>query len=206
MRRLSFRPALRFRGRTFKGLRGWAGKPLHPPLTDIPVGAYLIAAGLDVISIIGHDETWARDFFRAATFVLVGGAAVSLLTALTGFWDWLRSTEPGTQVRREANAHALTMITVTVLVLTNIGLRTLAYSGDAHSGVVVVALSVAAAALTVLGGTIGGSLVYDLGFNVETAGDSPAYHPSEVDVLPGGNGASASSSDEQAPEAPRSSA
>jgi uncharacterized membrane protein len=185
MHRLSFRPALTFRGRKFKGLRGFAGKPLHPPLTDIPVGAYMIAAVLDVISIVGQDEEWARDFFRAATFVLVAGAAVSLLTALTGFWDWLRSTEPGTQVRREANAHALTMITVTVLVLVNIALRTLAYGGDRHSGVIVVALSVAGAALTVLGGTIGGSLVYDYGFNVETAGDHPAYHPSESDVPPG---------------------
>jgi len=185
MRRVSFRPAVTLRGRKFKGLRGWSGKPLHPPLTDIPVGAYLIAAALDVISFVGQDEEWARDFFRAATFVLVAGAAVSLLTVLTGFWDWLRSTEPGTQVRREANAHALTMIGVTVLVLVNIALRTLAYGGDPHSGLLVVALSLFAAALTVLGATIGGSLVFDHGFNVETAGDSPAYHRSEVDVFPG---------------------
>jgi uncharacterized membrane protein len=187
MRRLSFRPALTWRGRKFKGLRGWAGKPLHPPLTDIPVGAYVIAAALDVISIVGQDETWARDFFRAATFVLIAGASASLLTALTGFWDWLRSTEAGTQVRREANAHALTMITVTVLVLTNIALRTLEYAGDRHSGAVVVALSVLAAVLTAIGATLGGSLVYDLGFNVENAGDSPAYHPSSRDVLPDGS-------------------
>lgn len=185
MRRLSFRPAVSFRGRKFKGLRGWSGKPLHPPLTDIPVGAYVIAAALDVISIAGRSEEWARDFYRAATFVLIAGGAVSLATALTGFWDWFRSTESGTQARREANAHALTMITVTVLVLTNIAIRTLAYGGDQHSGIVVVALSVVAAALTTLGSTIGGSLVYDLGFNVETAGDHPAYHESETDVLPG---------------------
>lgn len=185
MRRLSFRPAISMRGRKFKGLRGWAGKPLHPPLTDIPVGAYMIVAGLDVISHVAQDEEWARDFFRAATFVLIAGAAVSLLTALTGFWDRLKSTQPGTQVRREANAHALTMITVTVLVLVNIALRTLEYGGDDHSNSVVVGLSVVAAALTVLGGTIGGSLVYDYGFNVETAGDHPAYHESEQDVSPG---------------------
>lgn len=185
MRRLSYRPALELRGRKFKGLRGWAGKPFHPPLTDIPVGAYVIAAVLDVISLAGENETWAHDFYRAATFVLIAGASVSVLTVLTGFWDWLRSTEPGTQVRREANAHALTMITVTVLVLTNIGLRTLAYDGDQHSGVVVVALSIVAALFTAVGATIGGSLVFDYGFNVETAGDHPAYHASEVDVLPG---------------------
>src|SRR6185503_2743030 len=159
VRHIAFRPALTLRGRAFKGLRGWAGKPLHPPLTTIPVGAYVIAALFDVISIAGQDEEWARDFFRAATFVLVTGAAVSLFTALTGFVDWLRSTTPGTQVRREANAHALTMITVTVIVLVDIALRAFAYGGDAHSPVIVVVLSVVAAALTGLGGTIGGSLV-----------------------------------------------
>lgn len=186
-RRLSFRPAFTFRGRKFKGLRGWAGKPLHPPLTDIPVGAYVLTAAFDMISFAGQDETWARDFFRAGTFTLVAGAAVSLLTALTGFWDWLRSTEAGTQSRREANAHALTMLTVTTLVLTDVGLRILAYPDDAHTGVVVLALSVVIAGLTTLGAAIGGSLVYDLGFNVENATDSPAYHQSEADVLPDGS-------------------
>jgi hypothetical protein len=51
--------------------------------------------------------------------------------------------------------------------------------------VTVVVLSVVAAVLTTVGATIGGSLVFDLGFNVETAGDHPAYHESETDVLPG---------------------
>src|SRR5262245_44942794 len=127
MRHVSFRPALTLRGRQFKGPRGWSGKPLHPPLTDIPVGAYMLAATFDVISAVGHDEAWARDFYRAASFLLIGGAVVSVFAALTGFWDWLRSTEPGTQARRTANAHALTMVTVTVLVLTAIAVRWLAF-------------------------------------------------------------------------------
>ena len=127
MARFSFRPALTLRGRTFKGLRGWSGKPLHPPLTDVPVGAYVLAAVFDVISAVGHDHSWARDFYRAATFTLVGGVAVGLLAAATGFADWLRSTEAGTQARRTANAHAVTMLTVTVVVLVDIVLRTTTY-------------------------------------------------------------------------------
>jgi hypothetical protein len=46
MRRLSFQPGLELRGRKFKGLRGFAGKPLHPPLTDATVGAYTIGPSL----------------------------------------------------------------------------------------------------------------------------------------------------------------
>ena len=190
MRHFSFRPALTMRGRCFKGLRGWAGKPLHPPLTDIPVGAYMLVAGFDVISAIGQDEAWARDFYRAASFTLIGGAAVSLLTALTGFWDWLRSTEPGTQARRTVNAHAATMITLTVLVLGGIAVRVVAFWDEASTPAVVLALSVAAAVLTVIGGSIGGSIAYDYGFNVETAGDHPVWHRSETDVFPAHTGTS----------------
>jgi uncharacterized membrane protein len=193
MRRFSFRPAVTLRGRRFKGLRGYAGKPLHPPLTDVPVGAYVLAAAFDVISFAGGDDRpWARDFYRAATFVLIGGAAVSLFTALTGFWDWLRSTEAGTQARRTANTHAGIMVTVTVLVLVDIGLRWLRWHDVGHSPPAIVGLSVAAAVLTALGATYGGSMVFDYGFNVETAGDHPVWHRSEVDVFPGHH-ASASS-------------
>lgn len=185
MRHLSFRPALTLRGRAFKGLRGWAGKPLHPPLTDVPVGAYILVAAFDIISVAGKHHPWGRDFYRAGTFALVGGGAVSLFAALTGFWDWLRSTEAGTQARRTANAHALTMISVTVLVLAGIGTRILVYPGHLYTPTLPLVLSIAAALLTVIGGTLGGTLAFDYGFNVETAGDSPVWHQSEVDVRPG---------------------
>ncbi len=188
MRMLSFRPALTLRGRRFKGLRGWAGKPFHPPLTDVPVGAYVLAPAFDVISFLAQDQEWARDFYRAGTFTLVGGALVGLLAALTGFWDWLKSTQKGTQARRTVNAHAWTMVTLTVLVLVAIGLRLFAYDGDTHTGAVALVLSLVIAALTTVGGTIGGGLVYDYGFNVETSGDHPVWHESEQDVFPGQHG------------------
>jgi uncharacterized membrane protein len=59
-RRFSFRPSLTLKGRKYKGLRGWAGKPFHPPLTDLPVAAYLFAAGFDVLSAV-RDEAWMRE-------------------------------------------------------------------------------------------------------------------------------------------------
>ena len=185
MRKFSVRPTLTLRGRTFKGLRGWSGKPTHPPLTDFPVAAYVLAAVFDVIATFGQNEDWARDFFRAGTYVFIGGAAVSLLTAATGFWDWLRSTEKGTQARRTANAHAVTMLTVTVLVLVDIVLRLDAYNTRTYPSVAILVLSIVIALLVSLGAALGGTLVYDYGFNVETATDSPVWHESEVDVLPG---------------------
>ncbi len=108
-----------------------------------------------------------------------------MFTALTGFWDWMKSTEKGTQARRTVNAHAWTMVTVTVLVITGIAVRVLALWDEPSTTGLALALTLAAAALTVLGGTIGGSIAYDYGFNVETAGDSPVWHRSETDVFPG---------------------
>ena len=186
MRRFSVRPAITLKGRKFKGLRGWAGKPFHPPLTDIPIAAYILAASFDVISVIGGDDhDWGHDFWHAATYVFVGGAIVSVFTALTGLIDWLRSSEPGTQARRTANTHAVIMVSVTVLTLVDVALRLNAYNSEASTPVGIAALSVVIAAAVSWGATYGGSLVFDYGFNVETAGDSPVWHESETDVLPG---------------------
>ena len=186
MRRFSFRPALTVRGRAFKGVRGFAGKPSHPPLTDVPIGAYVLAAAFDVISFIGGGRTaWSREFYQAATFVLIGGALVSLAAAFTGFWDWWRSSEPGTQARRTINAHASLMIGVTLIVLVDLALRWLRYHALASPPAAVLGLTLAAASIVALGATYGGTLVFDYGFNVETAGDHPVWHRSEHDVLPG---------------------
>jgi uncharacterized membrane protein len=184
MARFSFRPALTLKGRKFFGLRGFAGKPFHPPLTDIPIGAYVLTAAFDLISWIGHDQTWAREFFRAGTFVLIGGAVVSLATALTGYMDWRKSVPKGTQARRTASAHAVTMLTVTALVLIDIGLR-LAANDDPATPAGIAVLSVVVALLVALGATIGGTLVFDYGFNVTSAGDSPVWHRSDRDLMPG---------------------
>jgi uncharacterized membrane protein len=184
MRKYSVRPTFTLRGRTFKGLRGWSGKPTHPPLTDFPVAAYILAAVLDVIAMSGQDESWSRDFFRAGTYVFIGGAAVSVLAALTGFWDWLRSTEKGTQARRTANAHATAMIVVTVLALVDIALRLNVYNTRTYPTVAILVISIVIAVLVSLGAALGGTLVFDYGFNVETASDSPVWHESETDVLP----------------------
>src|SRR3712207_9425983 len=96
MRRFSFRPALDLRGRKFNGLRGFAGKPFRPPLTDVTVGAYTIGPILDIVSFVFRDSSWARDAHRGASMVLLVGAVSSLATVLTGYADW-RTTTKGTR-------------------------------------------------------------------------------------------------------------
>jgi uncharacterized membrane protein len=189
MRHFSVAPSLTTRGRARKGLRGMAGKPFHPPLTDIPIAAYLFAAVFDVLSGALHPShrDVAEQLYRAGTWTLLGGAAVSVLAALTGWADWHRSSTPGTQARRTANTHALTMVTVTVLTLGNLALRLTVFSDRAATPPGIIVMSAVIAVLVSVGATFGGSLVYDYGFNVETAGDSPVWHASEQDVFPGGH-------------------
>lgn len=186
MRKFSIRPTLSFKGRKFKGLRGWSGKPLHPPLTDFPIAAYILAAAFDIISAVGgKDDSWARELWHAGTYTFIGGAAVSVLAALTGLWDAWKSSEAGTQARRTINTHATIMITVTVLALADIAWRLNGYHTEPVTPVGVAVLSAVVAALVSVGATFGGSLVYEYGFNVETAGDHPVWHKSEQGVFPG---------------------
>jgi uncharacterized membrane protein len=85
------------------------------------------------------------------------------------------------------------MVTVTVLAIVDTIWRLNCYHTEMVAPVGLVVLSVVIALLVSLGATFGGTLVYDYGFNVETAGDSPVWHKSETDVLPGQHDDSAAS-------------
>jgi uncharacterized membrane protein len=194
-RLFAIKPGMTLKGREFRGLRGWAGKPLHPPLTDFPIVCYLLAAVFDVISYFAADDTVARDFFVSGTYVIVAGAIVSLGTALTGFWDWWKGMErqpstgfPGkakhTQVWRTANWHMAVMLTVTGLVIADIIVRLVQYH-NGYAKVSTMILSVLAGVLVSYGATYGGSLVYDYQFNVESLDGSTAWDEAESDQLPG---------------------
>jgi len=189
VRKFSVRPTLTLKGRKFKGIRGWSGKPLHPPLTDLPIAGYLFAAVFDVISAaVGKDHMWARELWHAGTFTFVAGAVVSVFAALTGLWDAWKSSEAGTQARRTINTHATIMLTVTVLAIADIAWRLNDYHTSVVTPIGIVVLSVVIGVLVSVGATFGGSLVFEDGFNVETAGDSPVWHKSEDDVFPGQHG------------------
>src|SRR5205823_1495414 len=83
MRQFSFGPTLKLKGRKSKGLRSWAGKPFHPPLTDFPVTCYVLGAIFDTVAVIGRTNNWAIEWYHAATFVFIAGAIVSVFAALT---------------------------------------------------------------------------------------------------------------------------
>jgi len=198
-RKFSIKPAITLRGRRFRGVRGWAGKPSHPPFTDFPIAAYVFAAAFDLISFFtwNHDGTLGRigaESFVAATYVIMAGAVFSLAAATTGAWDWWKgidrdhSTGPigtakHTQVWRTVNWHATVMLTVTAIVIVDIVVRLSGY-GTYHTTLLVMLLTVVAALLVAYGAVYGGALVYDYAFNVEGQDDSTVWDETETDFFP----------------------
>jgi uncharacterized membrane protein len=194
MRYFSIRPALTLRGRKFRGIRGWSGKPTHPPLTDFPIVCYVLAAAFDLFAFVTGDHELERDLFRAATFVMVAGLIVSVGTAITGFWDWWKGMERDrgagpigrakhTQVWRTANWHMTVMLTVTAIVVVDVVLRVTGW--DELITVPILVLSLAAGGLVALGAAYGGALVFDYQFNVEPLKGSTVWDETEQDQLPG---------------------
>jgi uncharacterized membrane protein len=117
------------------------------------VAAYILAAVFDLISF-GASNTVARDFFISGTHVLVAGLIVSVPTALTGFWDWLKSTPKHTQAWRTANWHMAVMLTVTAIVIVDILVR-LANWDAGYAEPTVLILSLVAGGLVAFGALYG---------------------------------------------------
>jgi uncharacterized membrane protein len=189
-RLFSIRPTWSLKGRRFQGLRGFTGKPFHPPLTDFPIVGYTLAAIFDLVSFFSDElDPKAHDFFAAATFVMVSGFVVSLAAALTGFMDWWkgipRDRKSGpigrakhTQAWRTINWHATVMLTVTAITLIDIILRVSDFDMGQTQGLWLV-LSLLAGALVTFGAAYGGTLVFEYGFNVENVEE--VWNESEVD-------------------------
>ncbi|MGH3002560.1 MAG: Rieske 2Fe-2S domain-containing protein [Gaiellaceae bacterium] len=78
----------------------WLGAPLHPALTDVPVGTWTAALALDVACLFGDEETLGAGADRA----LAMGTIAAVPAAVTGLND-LRDLVG--QSRRIAMVHAL---------------------------------------------------------------------------------------------------
>jgi nitrite reductase/ring-hydroxylating ferredoxin subunit/uncharacterized membrane protein len=135
----------------------WLGHPLHPVLTDLPIGFWTSAFVLD---LVGGRRA------RPAADALVGiGVATALPTAATGLADWSDLDEPE---RRSGIVHAAANVTATALY----GLSLLARRrGHRARGV---ALGLAGAAAATAGGFLGGHLAYRRAAGVSRAAAAPA--------------------------------
>ena len=141
--------ALGPRGRQIKNLmHGTAvlGHPLHPAVTDVPIGAWLTGLVADTTGQRGAGDT-----------ALVVGLGAATLAALSGYTDF---HETYGQERRIALAHGAAMTTATALMAGSLLLRVAGGDGPRRKAK---ALSAAGLALTMASGYLGGDLVFGIG-------------------------------------------
>jgi nitrite reductase/ring-hydroxylating ferredoxin subunit/uncharacterized membrane protein len=61
----------------------WLGHPLHPAITDVPVGSWTVAAALDLLEIRGDSN-----YQSGADFAVLLGLLSAVPVAITGATDW----------------------------------------------------------------------------------------------------------------------
>jgi len=116
----------------------WLGHPLHPVLTDIPVGAWSVAAVFDAL-----DAERPREAYRTAATVCVKVGLVGAVgAAVTGITDW---SDTNGRSRRVGMVHGLLNVGATALYLASLaarrGGRAAAGRGYAFAGYAIASLS-----------------------------------------------------------------
>jgi nitrite reductase/ring-hydroxylating ferredoxin subunit/uncharacterized membrane protein len=128
----------------------WLGHPLHPMLTDLPIGFWTSAFTLDLVG--------GRASRRAATQLVGWGVLSAVPTALSGAADWGDTTG---RPRRIGLVHAAANTTALACYAASWVARR---RGQHWRGV---ALGLAGATAATIGGYLGGHLLQSLGVGVD---------------------------------------
>ncbi len=140
------------------------GHPLHPALTDVPIGAWSVTAIMDLFALAGHEEAAvAADASLAVGLLGAAGAIV------TGYAEWSDTAGPP---RALGFAHAVCNAAGTGAYAASLTLRA---RGRRRSAV---ALAFAGYAFVGFASYLGGELSFGMQIGVRHAGE-PLEPPSE---------------------------
>jgi nitrite reductase/ring-hydroxylating ferredoxin subunit/uncharacterized membrane protein len=131
----------------------WFGHALHPPLTDLPIGAWTSATLVDLLG--------GREGRRAADRLIGVGILTALPTAITGLSDWADSTALDDTIKRAGAVHAAANVTALVLYSASLAARRRNHRGRG------VLYGLAGAAAMSVGGYLGGHLSFAKGLGVD---------------------------------------
>jgi nitrite reductase/ring-hydroxylating ferredoxin subunit/uncharacterized membrane protein len=131
----------------------WVGHPLHPALSDLPIGLW---AGVIVLDAADRDPAPRRGI-DAAGLLSAAGILAAGATALTGLNDWTVSND---QDRRVGLFHGLLNTVALGLQCASLGTRMAGHRGTAR------ALGAASLTVTAAAGYLGGHLVFTKGVMV----------------------------------------
>ncbi len=131
----------------------WAGHPVHPALSDLPIGLW---AGVIVLDAAGRGPEPGRGL-DAAGVLSAAGILAAGATALTGVADWTVGLE---EDRRIGLFHGLLNTAALGLQAASLGTRVTGHRAAAR------ALGAASFAVTAAAGYLGGHLVFTRGVMV----------------------------------------
>src|SRR5713101_7636057 len=94
----------------------WLGHPLHPVITDIPLGAWTLSVLFDIIYLFKGTHGW----ISAADVTIFVGLLAALGAAVTGDTDWNETVD---RERRVGSAHGLLNTIVIVIYLVSLIIR-----------------------------------------------------------------------------------
>lgn len=148
----------------------WFGAPLHPALTDVPIGSWVSAFVLDSTAGISGSKVFAR----AADGALMIGVVGAVPTTLTGVGDWrdLMGEE-----RRIATLHGVLNAVGLTLAVASLAQRARGHRGNGR------ALSAAGLAFSGLAAHLGGELSYGLGVRMNRSGFVASTAPAEYTAV-----------------------
>lgn len=145
----------------------WLGHPLHPVITDVPIGAWICTLVLDTASGISD----SADMRAAADITLATGLAASIGAASTGWTDW---SDTYGKDRSVGLLHGLTMAAAVTTYAVALIARV---AGKRRAGVILANTGLAIASA---GAYLGGDEVFDLGYGVNRT----AYHHGPSNFVP----------------------
>jgi uncharacterized membrane protein len=149
--------------------RGFPGHPSHPPFTDATTGALTLGVVLAILGWLGVAEEAAA---RASVLAIAVGLVLSVPTLVTGFLDYL-AIPRGTARWRTASVHWLAMVfAVSVFLVAAAALQPGYDDGEVRATGAIAA--VLAEALLLVGGWLGGAVVFVHGERVLALPDEPA--------------------------------
>ena len=131
----------------------WVGHPIHPALSDLPIGLW---AGVVVLDVTDRDPA-PRHGIDAAGMLSAAGILAAGATALTGLSDWTVSND---QDRRVGLFHGLLNTAAVGMQGASLGTRMAGHRGTAR------ALGAASLTVTAAAGYLGGHLVFTKGVMV----------------------------------------
>ncbi|MGZ8851711.1 MAG: DUF2231 domain-containing protein [Thermoanaerobaculia bacterium] len=149
----------------------WLGHPLHPVLTNIPVGAWTVALALDGLEGV----TGREDFAAGADAAIAIGLLGALGAAVTGLTDW---SETGGRSRKIGLTHGLLNIAATSLYTASWILR-----ARKKQRATAVGLSLLGYAIAGASAYLGGHLVFGEQVGVDHTATANANEPRKFVVV-----------------------